>query len=102
MTGCSTEPFSTQQVEDFVTPKQESVEAVNAWLKENNIETTKASPAGDWFSFSVPVSKANELLDANFAVFEHTSSGKQMVRTLSYSIPADLQDHLELVHPTVT
>ena len=81
-------------------PKQETVDAVNAWLKENNIEAAKASSAGDWLSFSVPVSKANELLDADFTVFEHTDSGKEMVRTLSYSIPTDLKDHLELVHPT--
>ena len=88
------------QVNAFVAPKPETVEAVNAWLKENDIEATTVSPAGDWLSFSIPVSKANELLDADFTVFSHADTGKDVVRTLSYSIPTDLQGHLELVHPT--
>ena len=82
-------------------PKPESVDAVNAWLKENDITVTKTSSAGDWLSFSIPVSKASDLLDAQFSVFNHTDSGKTVIRTLAYSIPSDLQGHLELIHPTV-
>lgn len=81
-------------------PKPESIEAVEAWLQENDIQATTASPFGDWLSFSVPVSKANELLDADFKEFVDTSSGKTIIRTLAYSIPADLKGHLDLVHPT--
>ncbi len=50
----------------------------------------------------VPVSKANELFDADFSVYTHDETGTEAVRTLSYSIPAELQGHLDLVHPTVT
>ncbi|KAI0633274.1 family S53 protease [Trametes polyzona] len=92
--------LSKEEVEAFVTPKPETLAAVNAWLKENDIEATKASPAGDWLSFSIPVSKANALLDAEFSVFNHTATGKTSIRTLSYSIPSDLKGHLDFVHPT--
>ena len=91
---------SDLQVAAFVAPKQETVDVVNAWLKENDIEAAQASPAGDWLSISIPVSKANELLDANFTVFSYANTGKEVVRTLSYSIPTDLQGHIDLVHPT--
>lgn len=84
----------------FVAPTQDTVEAVTAWLKENDIEASQASPAGDWLSFSIPVSKANELFDADFSVFTHTSTGSQTIRTLSYSIPTDLKGKLDFVHPT--
>lgn len=60
------------------------------------------SPAGDWLSISVPLSKANELFDADFDVYTHTASGKQAIRTLSYSIPTELVGHLSFVHPTVS
>ncbi|KAI0777411.1 family S53 protease [Trametes elegans] len=93
--------LSKEEVEAFVAPKPESVAAVNAWLKDNDIDVTKASPAGDWLSFSIPVSKASELLDADFSVYKHTSSGKTSIRTLRYSIPSELQDHIDFVHPTV-
>lgn len=75
---------------------------MTAWLAEHDIEAAQASPAGDWLSFSVPVSKANEMFDADFTVFSHATTGSDVVRTLSYSIPADLQGHLELVHPTTS
>ena len=90
------------QVNAFVAPKPETVEAVNAWLKENDIEATTVSPAGDWLSFSIPVSKANQLLSTQFTVFKHAETGKETVRTLAYSVPADLAPHIDLVHPTIT
>ncbi|KAI0700484.1 family S53 protease [Cytidiella melzeri] len=96
------EHLTKEEVEKFVAPSQESVDAVNAWLKEEGVTATPISPAGDWISFSVPVSKANALLDADFSVFTHAETGKEAIRTLSYSIPADLQGHLDLVHPTIT
>ena len=75
---------------------------MNAWLSEHGISAQTISPAGDWLAFSIPVSKANELLDTQFAVFEHEETGTQSVRTLAYSVPADLAQHIELVHPTIT
>ncbi len=90
------------QVEQLVAPTHDSVDAVNAWLKESDINARPISPTGDWLSFEVPVRKANELFDADFSVYTHDETGKEAVRTLSYSIPAELQGHLDLVHPTIT
>lgn len=81
-------------------PAQVSVDAVNAFLQSNGINATTLSPAGDWLGFSVPVSKANEMFDADFSVFKHVASGARSIRTLSYSIPSSLQGHLDVVHPT--
>ncbi len=86
----------------LVAPAQGSVDAVNAWLKENGISASTTSATGDWLSFDVSVSKANELFDAEFSVFKHDNTGTEAVRTLSYSIPTKLEGHLDLVHPTVT
>ena len=98
----STDAGHTLQVQQLVAPSQESVNAVNAWLTENDIAATSISSAGDWLAFEVPVSKANELFDADFSIYTHDNTGMEAVRTLAYSIPAELQGHLELVHPTVT
>ncbi|KAI0769591.1 family S53 protease [Trametes elegans] len=90
------------EVEKLVAPKPESVEAVNAWLKDNNITTSTNSPAGDWLAFSLPVSKANELLDTEFATYTHEATRKTSTRTLAYSVPEDLKDHIQLIHPTIS
>ena len=50
----------------------------------------------------VPVSKANDLLDAQFSVFTHPGTNTQTVRTLAYSVPSDLVEHLDFVHPTIS
>ncbi|KAI0355217.1 family S53 protease [Trametes cingulata] len=94
--------LSKEEVEQYIAPKPESVNAVNSWLVENGLTAKTISPAGDWLAFEVPVSKANELFDADFSVFTHDETGLEAIRTLSYSIPAELQGHLDLVHPTVT
>ena len=90
------------QVEEFVKPKPESVAAVHAWLREHDVQATTISPAGDWLAFNVPVNKANAMFAANFSQFTHVRSGETSIRTLAYSIPANLKEHISLVHPTTS
>ncbi|KAH9926610.1 family S53 protease-like protein [Epithele typhae] len=93
--------LSKEELESYTAPKAESLDAVTAWLKENDIEASSASPAGDWLSFDVPVSKANEIFDADYTVFKHTG-GRELIRTLSYSVPEDLAAHIDVIHPSNT
>lgn len=83
-------------------PTSDTTSAVTGWLTSNGVTATPISPAGDWLSISIPVSKANELFDADFSVFTHQASGQESIRTLSYSIPSELKGQLDLVHPTIT
>ena len=90
----------TLQVESFVAPKQETLDAVNAFLSENNIKSSAYSPAGDILKIDVTVEQANSLFATTFDTFKHTSTDTETVRTLKYSIPVSLKDHLSFVHPT--
>ncbi|KAK7035950.1 subtilisin-like protein, partial [Favolaschia claudopus] len=94
--------LSKDQVAAFARPSDETTAAVSQWLSDNDIDFTAASDAGDWLSINIPVSKANELLNADFSVFTHADSGKESVRTLAYSIPASLQPHIKLFTPTTS
>ncbi|KAJ7765733.1 subtilisin-like protein [Mycena metata] len=94
--------LSKEQVEAFARPSDETTAAVTQWLSDNGIESTPVSAVGDWLSIAVPVAKANELLKADFSVFTHTASGEQSIRTLEYSIPASLQEHINLFTPTTS
>ena len=85
-----------------MTPTSETVTVVNEWLSANDLNATVLSPFGDWMGFETTVSHANELFDAEFSTFVHDRSGKSVIRTLAYSIPASLKNHLDLVHPTIT
>ncbi|KAJ7580208.1 subtilisin-like protein [Mycena floridula] len=92
--------LSSAEVEAFAAPTAETSSAVASWLSNNGISFETTTPAGDWISFSVPVEKANSLLNTEFSVFTHVASGSQSIRTLEFSVPAELQEHIRLVHPT--
>jgi tripeptidyl-peptidase-1 len=83
-------------------PTAESVKAVHSWLSSNGIRANTLPGHGDWFAFTATVKEAETLFGADFKVFKHSDTGKQDIRTLSYSIPAELQGHLEVVHPMTT
>ncbi|KAI0331459.1 family S53 protease-like protein [Cubamyces sp. BRFM 1775] len=92
--------LSKSDVEAFVAPKPESVKAVTAWLAQHNIDAEVASPSGDMLRINVPVSTANALLAANFTDFKDKDTGVTLTRTLSVSIPEDVESHLQYVYPT--
>ncbi|EPT04644.1 hypothetical protein FOMPIDRAFT_38232 [Fomitopsis schrenkii] len=94
--------LSKEEVSAYLTPTNESVSAVNSWLRENGLEATSPSVTGDWLSVQMPVSAANDLFNANYSTFTHLATGKQTIRTLAYSVPADLANHLDFVHPTIS
>jgi tripeptidyl-peptidase-1 len=74
---------------------------VNEWLDSHGITAKADTPAGDWLSFKVPVEKASQMFGADFHVFKH-ATGREVIRTLSYSIPAHLQGHVELMYPGIS
>ena len=43
---------------------------------------------------------ANTLLHADYKLFIHEASGTEMLRTLLWSIPATLKDHISYIYPT--
>ncbi|KAJ6606083.1 subtilisin-like protein [Mycena vulgaris] len=94
--------LTKEEVEAFSRPTEETTAAVTQWLSDNGIESTTLTPAGDWISFNVPVNKANQLLKADFSIFTHVDSGKESIRTLEYSLPAELSRHVNLVTPTTS
>ncbi|OSD07615.1 family S53 protease [Trametes coccinea BRFM310] len=92
--------LSKAEVEAFVAPKADSVKAVNDWLSQHGIHPEVISPSGDMLRIDVPVSKANSLLGANFTEFKDQQSGTTLVRTLSVTIPDDVDSHIQFLYPT--
>ena len=90
-----------RQVEAFVAPSEETSAAVQSWLSANSLIATPISPAGDWLTFNITVEQANALLNADFTTFTNEATGKDTIRTLSYSVPASLKEQISFVHPTV-
>ena len=48
----------------------------------------------------MPVGQANEMLGANYSTYVHDATNTAMLRTLSYSLPERLHDHIAFIYPT--
>lgn len=86
----------------YAAPSSDSVTAVTSWLQTQNISASTTGPFGEYLSFSIPVSKANSLLSAEYINFTHSSSFGHLTSALytySYSLPTDVSRHISHIHP---
>ncbi len=81
-------------------PKPESVKVITDWLSKTNIKANVISPSGDMLRVNVSVQTANALLAANYTEFKDQTTDQTIVRTLSYSLPVEVQKHLQFIYPT--
>ncbi|KAB5595344.1 Tripeptidyl-peptidase I [Ceratobasidium theobromae] len=94
--------LSAEEVNELIAPHEDSLSRVDEWLSSHGFEvsTLERSAGRDWVNVVVPVSKAEELLDAEYSIWEHTESGERVVRTMKYSLPESVHEHVHLVTPT--
>ncbi|KAF8322236.1 subtilisin-like protein [Clavulina sp. PMI_390] len=93
--------LSKEEVEAFATPSTEATDAVNSWLDSHGVTSEKITPAGDWISVTVPVSKAEEMLNTQYDVYTH-SSGAEVIRTLEVSLPHSVASVVKAIHPSTS
>jgi tripeptidyl-peptidase I len=93
--------LSQDDVNNLVQPSEETLKLVLEWLQEHDVVPTTYSSAKDWIMVSLPVGKVERLLDTQYHTFEH-ENGNQVVRTLEWSLPAHLHEHIETIQPTTS
>ncbi|KAI0177578.1 Tripeptidyl-peptidase sed4 [Pestalotiopsis sp. NC0098] len=84
------------EVEDLFRPSSAAFTAVTQWLQDAGVE--HISQQGTNVNFATTVDKMNKLLGATFAYYN--VNGIQKLRTKQYSVPDDLVQHIQLIHPT--
>ncbi|KIK58301.1 hypothetical protein GYMLUDRAFT_171184 [Collybiopsis luxurians FD-317 M1] len=101
--------LSRDEVKSYAAPSADSVAAVTSWLESQNVSVARTGAFGEYLSISIPVSRANELLNAKYMNFTYADSTSAVssstletwgLYTYAYSIPEDLTQHITLVHPT--
>ncbi|EIM80876.1 tripeptidyl peptidase A [Stereum hirsutum FP-91666 SS1] len=94
--------LTREEVEALVKPKRESVNLVEEWLTMHGVDIHRdvtRSPAGDWLNLALPVGLVEIMLHTTYHVWTH-DDGSSLVRTTEYSLPAHLNDHIQLIQPT--
>lgn len=74
--------LSREEVRDLVKPTDESTAAVLNWLRAAGVDEADMEEDGEWVNFKATVSKAADLLNAEFGVYSHVGSAKESIRTL--------------------
>jgi tripeptidyl-peptidase-1 len=72
------------------------------WLSEAGIDPSRISMSQSlgWLQFDATVEEAETLLDTKYNIYEH-KSGQKHVACHSYSIPEEIQYHVDFITPTV-
>ncbi|KAG2011221.1 tripeptidyl peptidase SED3 [Coprinopsis cinerea AmutBmut pab1-1] len=104
--------LSKEQVEEFTRPHPDTRRIVEDWLSFYGVlppRYTLKSPSQtldtitqsqDTITLSLPLSQAERLLNTSYHTFLHRASNTAVLRTLSYSLPRILHEHVDLVSPT--
>lgn len=90
--------LTREELRSYIAPHQQSVDDVTSWLAEHGI--TPSVVDNDWMTIVTDVKTANEMLDADFGWYQHEEGGVSRLRTLHYSVPDAVADHIDLVQPT--
>ncbi|KAF9014524.1 subtilisin-like protein [Hymenopellis radicata] len=92
--------LSKAQVDALAAPHAESVKAVESWLAHHGVSPESVSLREAWIVVPVTVAQAEAMLDTTYAVFFHPESASSVLRTMSYSLPAELDAHIDVMAPT--
>ncbi|KAH8898193.1 subtilisin-like protein [Thozetella sp. PMI_491] len=85
-----------EELQSTFAPSAEAIDSVTAWLKARGISNYKVD--GAFIDFATDIATANRAFNASYQHF--TSGDVTKLRTLSYSIPDEIQQHVVFLDPS--
>ena len=92
--------FEGAELKAMLKPRSASTDSVLFWLKSSNVPAADIENDGEWINFYVSVANANAMLRTTFDVYRHEIDNKEMIRTLSYTVPKEVAKHITMIQPT--
>lgn len=95
--------LSSAEVIDMFAPDQSSVDAVTKWLVTSGISAERISQSANkqWIQFDAKAYEMEDLMLADFYVFEHITTGTKNVAVDEYHVPHDVQEHIDFITPGI-
>lgn len=89
------------ELKALLRPEAKATDSIVAWLEASGIQSDDIEDDGEWINFVATVSQAEKMMDTKFNVFRsEIRTNIQKIRTLEYSIPAELHDYINMIQPT--
>ena len=92
--------LSGSEVAQLLQPSATTVRKVEDWLLQHDITGYNITPAKDWIRVAVPLRTVESLLHTEYHHYVSQSDGDVLVRTLEWSVPAHLRNHIDVMQPT--
>lgn len=95
--------MSSKEVVDFFAPERTTVDAVVGWLTSAGIHIDRVTQSANrqWIQFDATVAEAEELLLAEYHVYEHGETRTRDVAAEHYHVPRSVQAHIDYVTPGI-
>ena len=95
--------WTAQEVADFFSPTQESVDAVTEWLASAGIGADRhtITSAKSHVGFDATVEELEALVHAKFSVHTNVNTGNDHVFCDEYHVPHTVQRHVDYITPTI-
>ncbi len=85
----------------FLSPARHVSSNIRSWLVAAGVSESNIQVDKDWINFVAPIDLAENMLNTRFYYFRHPATNTKRLRTLEYSLPPDLHEHIQMVHPTI-
>lgn len=89
--------LDVDDVLDLFGPTEDAISSVTDWLESSGI--TEYVHEGLFINFKSDIDTANTLLNSSYAYYRH--NGLTKLRTLSYTIPEDVEQYVALIEPGI-
>ncbi|KAH8817299.1 Pro-kumamolisin, activation domain-containing protein [Xylogone sp. PMI_703] len=95
--------MTSEEVIEFFAPAQSSVDAVMDWLVSSGIAPSRISQSTNkqWIQFDAAVDEVEDLLVADFYLWETSSGEHKDIACEEYHVPAHVQQHIDYVTPGI-
>ncbi|TQV93124.1 protease S8 tripeptidyl peptidase I [Cordyceps javanica] len=96
--------YTADQVIDLFAPKDSSIQAVKQWLIDSGIPSgsIKVPRSKGWVQFKTTAGQLESILKTKYHVYKNSNvENIETIGTEEYSLPAEIAEHVEFVHPGV-
>jgi tripeptidyl-peptidase I len=90
--------MSRSEVDSYLTAAPEVAARIVRWLNRFGIPSEQIRNAGNMFTFTASVEQAEAMLNTQY--YYWFRDGKQLIRTLQYSVDSDVRDFINMIQPT--
>lgn len=88
------------EMKRMLQPSKEASAAVLNWLESQGVPKADVEDDGDWITFWVLTVEAEHILDTKFYYYSSSFGTLDRIRTLQYSVPANLHQYIQMIQPT--